>query len=112
VMPTLVADKVAPTKRCTTVGLFGSNQSAALHPSPMGTTTPIKATRLEDAPTRTRARRSASNPTSNRRISTPTSARTRRVGSTRTKAIPSTPKKSGSRLPNTMPANNSPNTGG
>ena len=112
VMPTLVAVSVAPTNRCARVGASGTNHRAVPHPRANGVTTPITATNAADGPTRTSARRSASSPTSNSNTSTPISARTCSVGSPRTKAMPCSPKKGGSRFPAPMPTRSSPSTEG
>lgn len=112
VIPTLVADNVAPTKRCARAGPSGISHAAAPQPRSNGTTTPISATSMEDHPTRSNARRSASRPTSNSRIKTPIWARNRSGGADRTKAIPVEPKNNGRRLPRAMPARSSPRTEG
>ena len=75
VMPTLVAQSVAPMKTWTNNSSSGSIQADTPQPRKNGTTTPKIATNRLEAPTDSISRTFDSRPTSKRRSTTPISAR-------------------------------------
>ena len=70
-MPTLVAESVAPTKRCTAVGAAGSRSEVVTNPAAKGATTPTTATTSARGPTPTSSSTLDSIPTMKRRSVTP-----------------------------------------
>ncbi len=110
VIPTLVAQRVAPMNIWASWGASGMKYADTPHPRKNGAITPSTATSNDDPPTSIISFKSASSPTSNNRMITPSSASAAMVPFVFSDSAP--PKPSMTKLPNTIPATSSPKTAG
>ena len=110
VMPTLVAQSVAPMNRWTSRSSFGSIQAETPQPRKNGATTPRSATSRLEVPTDIISRTLDSSPTSNSSSTTPISAMMAMPSLEPRKSRPWKP--NSTRLPRMTPAISSPSTAG